>query len=503
MTTEKALTRNEILSELTKSSHGELAGYVPTGKRAAREQAEYIAHLIAWNREHGEVRDSKVALPVVTLATPEFPDAFVENSFAHLLTLDPRNFYRAIRFAATVGTPGRKLRLERLAERYLRAREENTGWFDRTALQHRESMRALYSYLRIKPSERAQIILNRGTKGGGKNGGGKVRVGYPTNSVFAAVANMKTMTPEQVAGAIIGMKIPLLVALGALGDRVKDPAICLALIEGMSPAELVNNSKLLEKLGVKTNPALRGAYAAALGRAGENKKGAATLKAGKAAAAVEDTVLREKLLNLQEKQITRKKEASKGLEGDWLILGDKSGSMKTAIEIARHVAAAVAKFTKGDAHLFFFDNTPRYIEATGKTYDEIASLTKHVEAGGGTSIGCGLKAAMDRKLNIDGIVIVTDGAEHQPPYFYAQYEALSKATDRQVPIYMCRVPGEPDSLSSQLRGRGIDMQVIDMSAVDYYSIPNIVSLFRANVYSLFDEIMETPLLTINDVLKVA
>jgi hypothetical protein len=502
MKNEAALSRNEILSELTKSPHGDLTAYVPTGKRAATEQPEYLARLIAWNREHGEIRDSKVALPVVTLATDGFPDAFVENSYAHLLALDPRNLYRALRFAKTIGTPGRKLRLEKLVTRYLRVREENTGWFDRTALQHRESLRALYSYLRIKPSDRAQIILHRGTKGGGKNGGGKVRVGYPTGSVFEAVANLKTMTPSQAAGAIIGMKIPHLVALGALGDRVKDPAICLALIEGMTPAELVNNSKLLEKLGIKTNPALRGAYAAALGRAGANKKGAATLKAGKAAAAVDDDVLREKLLNLQETQIARVKE-TKGLEGDWLVLGDKSGSMSTAIEWARQLAAHVAKFTKGDTHLFFFDSEPRYVEATGKTLEDIKSLTKHVQAGGGTSIGCGLRAAMDRRLNIDGIVLVSDGAEHHPPYFYAEYEAMVKKTDKVVPIYFCRVPGEHDTLSSQLKGRGINVQVIDVDGGDYYSIPNIISTLRANVYSLFDEIMETPLLTINDVLKVA
>jgi hypothetical protein len=384
-------------------------------------------------------------------------------------------------------------------------REENTGWFDRTALQHRESLRALYSYLRIKPSERAQIILNRGTTGGGKNGGGKVRVGYPAGSVFEAVANLKTMTPQQAAGAIMGMKIPLLVVLGALGERVKDPAICLAMIEAMTPAELMNNSKMLEKLGIKTNPALRGAYSAALGRAGDNKKGAATLKASKAAAAVDDEVIREKLMALQEKQIGRAKEAkeAKGLEGDWLILGDKSGSMNTAIEWARQLAATVAKFTKGDTHLFFFDTEPRYIEATGKTLEQLTSLTRNIGAGGGTSIGCGLRAAMDRKLNIDGIVLVSDGAEHQPPYFHQEYATLVNGTDKQVPIYFCRVPGEQDALTSRLKGLGINVQVIDVDGGDYYSIPNIIKTFRANVYSLFDEIMETPLLTINDVLKAA
>jgi hypothetical protein len=40
------------------------------------------------------------------------------------------------------------------------------------------------------------------------------------------------------------------------------------------------------------------------------------------------------------------------------------------------------------------------------------------------------------------------------------------------------------------------------SEADYYSIPNMVQTMRTNRYSLIDEIMEVPLLKINDVLKL-
>jgi hypothetical protein len=56
--------------------------------------------------------------------------------------------------------------------------------------------------------------------------------------------------------------------------------------------------------------------------------------------------------------------------------------------------------------LVFFNTMPTYHDVTGKTLDEINAITKHVRAGGGTSIGCGLKYIMDRGLEVDGNAIV-------------------------------------------------------------------------------------------------
>jgi hypothetical protein len=50
---------------------------------------------------------------------------------------------------------------------------------------------------------------------------------------------------------------------------------------------------------------------------------------------------------------------------------------------------------------------------------------------------------------------------------------------------------------------GIEMTTFDLrgSKLDYYSIPNTVKTLRSNQYSLVEEILSTPLLTLNDVLK--
>src|SRR5262245_47524851 len=161
MTMETGLTKRQIITELTKSTHGDLKQYIPIGTRAIIEDQGFFAHLIAWNQVKGQIRDSKVALPVIALAGNGIDEEYRENALAHLALLDPRNLVRAIRFQKSL--PGQNHRaLRKVVERYLRTREAKVKWWERTAVQHRESMRALYALLHIKPAEFANQILFKG-----------------------------------------------------------------------------------------------------------------------------------------------------------------------------------------------------------------------------------------------------------------------------------------------------------------------------------------------------
>jgi hypothetical protein len=474
---EKGLTKNEILATLSKSPHGKLEEYVPIGVRAAKEEPEFLAHLVAWNQVRGQIRDSKVALPVISLSVPTHND-FVQNALAHIALLDPRNLIRAVRFSKQLKAHTTAVR--HLVYQYLTAREANWARWEKTAVQHRASLKELYALCRVKPSHMADAILFKGQR--------------PRGSVFEAIHNLRSMSPSEAAGTIMERRIPFLIAKGALGERAKEPELVLALIDRMSPTELVTNSKLLEGLGIKTVPALRAAYEQALGKAATSKK--ATLKTTQAAEAIEDEGISQKLRDLQEKQIA----SLGGVDGNWLVLGDKSGSMSQAIEVSRMVSATLAKMVKGNVHLVFFDTTPRYTNVTGKTYEEIKELTKHVVAGGGTSIGCGLLAIVEKHLEVDGIAIVSDGGENTIPYFHGVYAAYSQATGRQVPVYLYRTAGDSNHFSTYMKNYGFDVQVFDMTGtVDYYSLPNMVQTMRTQRYSLVDEIMEQRLLTLEDV----
>lgn len=484
------LSRNQILNELVKSPHGKLNEYTAVGRVAAVQHAEFLAHLIAWNQIKGQIRDSKTALPVVSLTVPSFSDReFVGNSLAHLAMLDPRSFVKAFRFAKelsankSVGMAGRMMMLRRLGERYLHFREQNWQRFERSNVLHRRSLREMYALFHVKPSMLADNSIMKGHN-------------HVRGSRFEAVANLGGMSAAEAASMILDKKLPFLVVSGALGAKIKDPDVALALISRMSPTELVTNQKMLQAMGVKTIPAVRAAYEAALAKAATSKKN--TLKATKAIESIEDEGMKAKLKDLQEKQIKQV-----GIDGNWLVLGDKSGSMAKSIELARVVAGTLSKLVQGNVYLIFFDTHPVFYDVTGKSYDEILAATKHVNAGGGTSIGCGLRYAIDAKLDIDGIALVSDGGENTAPKFADQYKRYEKMHDQQPPVYFYHVNGDSsDGLTGSCKAEGIEIQEFSLTGqVDYYSIPNLAQTMRVSRYSIYDEILGTPLVKLSEVFE--
>lgn len=479
---EQGLSRLQIINELTRSPHGDLDAYQPVAGEAARVEPEFLAHLIAWNHLRGQVRDSKVALPAITLASREFPRELAGNSLAHIVMLDARNLLRACQFVRKLHAPASADKLvKRTVRRYLRKLENAWPSWERVAVQHRATLKALYVWAHRKPSPMAAQILFERAK--------------PPGTVFEAIALLGQMSPQEAAGTILERKIPFLIALGALGPKAKEPDLALALIRRMSSTELVTNTKMLERLGVKTDPALRAAYEEGLGKVASSKK--TTLKATRAAEAIGDETLKAKLQAAQERQMA----SAKGVEGNWVVLGDKSGSMSEAIEISRLVAATLAKMVRGKVHLVFFDWRPVYIDATGRTYEEILAETKRIEAHGGTSIGAGLLAAVERKAEIDGIAVVSDGGENALPWFADVYQRLERETGKLVPVYFYRTAGDADVFTGGMAGAGIALETFDLrGGVDYYSLPNLVATMRTNRYSLADEIMETPLVSLDKVL---
>jgi hypothetical protein len=494
------VTKNQIISELTKSPHGKLREYLAIGQLAAQNEPDFLAHLIAWDRTHGQIRDAKAALPIVSLTVPGFPQELVENSLAHLTFLNPRELLKAYRFALDVRPLGHIRQLKRVIADYLHMKE-GKKW-DFTAIQHRAVLKELYSLADVKPgSDRVNIVLFGHTleerlkaKAEGRQ---PVRSPLPKGSIFEAVANLRNMSSKEAAGTILERKIPFLIAHGALGNKIKDPDLVLALIERMSPTEVVTSTKMLEKLGVKEVPALRAAFEDALKRAAVSKKN--VLKTTRAAEAIGDEKLKAKLHAVQEKQIQ-----NMSIEGNWLILGDKSGSMSQCIEASRHVAGTLAKMVKGSVTLTFFDQTPLMIDVTGFGYEEILKKTRNVNANGGTSIGCGLRSAMLSHIEIDGIAIVSDGLENSPPFFSDEYRRLLQVADKDIPVYFYRCGAEnrgwgDQEFAESMKKNGFDLQVFELGIdIDYYSIPNLVQSMRTNPYSLVDEIMATPLLKLSE-----
>lgn len=484
-----AITPQKLVSELAKSPHGKLAEYVPAAKLGFQHESLFMQHLIAWNHKNGQIRDSKVALPVIALASTKEPE-FLDNAFAHLAMLGPRELLRSYMFAREIRPAGQMLAFRRLIGDYLAEKEADKGW-DHIAIQHRKTLKEMYALSHARPAkDRTRAVLF------GKDADNKP-LPLPKGSVFEALAALKNMTPTEAAGTILKYRIPFLIAMGALGAKAKDADLVLALIDRMSPTELVTNTKMLEKLGVKTNPALRGAFETAIAKAATSKKN--TLKTTAAIDAIDDEGLKDKMRSLQAKQIA----VAGGPEGDWLILADKSPSMAQAIEFAKHVAGSLTAMVKGKVWLVFFDAAPMTIDVTGLSLDQIQKATKHIRTGSATSIGCGLNRMLVEGIEVDGIAVITDGGENTAPYFYDVYKRYCDKFGKIVPVYMYDCQGDRDNFSESMNKAGHEMQKFDLrhGKADYYSIPNLVQTMRASMYSLADEIMATPLLSLADVLK--
>lgn len=449
-----------------------------------------MAHLISWNAVKGQIRDSQVALPVVSLSVPGFPEDLADNSLAHIALLGPRELERAYRFALQLRVPGRMRQMRRLVWAYLRKLEANKPKFERWAVQHRKTLKNLYCLSHDEnASDGAKALLFH-----------RVR---PENSLASVIRKLRleSMSATEAAGTIIENRVPFLIAQGTMKKRMQDPDVLLALIQRMSATELMTHMKQLEKLGVRKNPALRGALDEALKKSTQDRNN--VLKTTKAAEEVEDEELRVRLHAIQDKRVEML-----GVEGNWLVLADRSPSMSRAVALAKQVAAVLAKMVKGKVWLVFFDSTPMTVDVTGLSLDQIEKATGHITAGGsGTSIGCGLKRMLDEKIAVDGIAIVSDAKENTAPLFTDTYRLYSKFLDKEVPVYLYRcetiMTGQGDrDLAHSMRAAGVDLQEFDLRVgkVDYYSLPNLVKTMRTNRYSLIDEVMGTRLLTLSEVL---
>ena len=506
MKTETGVTRTEILSKLNLSVHGKLTEYHQFIDAACSQDPEFVAHLVAWDFVNGQIKDSKLAIPVITLSQRSYPKELTENSLAHLAMQPPRELLKALQFAITSRLPSsRQKALERMIQRYLKHKETEPGKWARLAIRHRRPLKSLYALTRTPAPEWASNALWGEIRG--------EKTVYVPNSVFADIANLSHMEPKQVAATIQKWHLSPLVVSGAMaGGKAKqeDSAVVQATMNQMSDTEVINRAASLERKGLSRDAALKETFRAKVSKA--TKSGKATLKTSVAAEEVEDEGLRDMLRELQERQIQAQKDAGRGIDGNWLLIIDKSQSMEEGIELGKHVSAAVAKFVSGNVYMAFCDETASARDVTGWDLDRIKQETKFVNAGGWTSIGVGLEWAIEKKLPLDGVAIISDGGENRPPFFADAYRRYEAAFGKRLPVYYYRVwPHEAymqqfteDLLTNSMKAASREMTKYDLAKgkIDYFSIPNLVMTMNASRFGVVEKIMAAPLVTIDQVLPL-
>ncbi|HLK54941.1 MAG TPA: hypothetical protein VKU00_00165 [Chthonomonadaceae bacterium] len=463
--------RLEMLNSLLTTPHRQLEKVAEVHKEMRELDPLFYAHLAVWYHRNGDVRDHKEVFlgNLLVSALPEHRDA----GYVLLQDLPPYQVARVVDFMKQqVGKVPRSTRTA--VRRYLTLRERDAHRFDRAALRGRDAMKHLYATLHIKPGGRADKIL--------------FKAEAPPNSLAAVLKLVaQAKTPEEQARLIVTHDLPFTVAVGTI-KRIT-PVVLVALVNAMSPQEVINNLGALKARGALDHADLKALIDGKLAEAAKHGRVSA-LKAQVASEAVAlDAETTEKLRQVTNAQIKKRGTITRATA----LFVDKSSSLEDAIELGKRVAALVAGISTAGLVVYAFDSMPYPLQASGKELTHWERAFQGVKANGSTSIGAPLEAMRLKRQRVEQIIIVTDEGENTSPYFVDAYEAYRKDLGSAPSVVLVKVGQATDHVERQLQARQIPLETFTFAG-DYYGLPNLVPLLtRPSRLELLLEIMETPL----------
>jgi hypothetical protein len=466
-----------ILNSFLTTPHRKLAELAPLHTDALARDPLFYAHLAPWYFARGEVRDHKV-LFVAHLATSEYPE-FRGAAWMLLQSLAPYEVARVLDHA-TKECKKVPRSLRTAIAHYLSTREQNEKQFDGAVLRARAAMKHLYASLHIHPSPRAQAILFDGLP--------------PEGSPQAALKKLaKTEDSTEQARLILAHSIPYPTAIAAV--KSVTPALLVALVEAMTPQEVINSMGMLKRRGALDHPDLKKLIDGKLEGAKKDRR-VSTLKTKKAAEKVAlDAETEAKLLEVTDARIAEKTEITRPTA----IFADKSSSMSAAIEVAKQIAALVSAVATHGLFVYAFDSeafpiTVTVPEGRRPLLSDWEQAFRYIKANGSTAIGAPLVKMRKDGVLVEQIVIVTDEEEVTAPRFVDAYREYSEALHIRpaVCIVATRTPNR--EFEDGLRKAGIEFSTFPVEKSDYYSYPSLLALLAApSRQELIDTIMATPL----------
>ena len=487
--------RLNILNTLLTTPHRRLQEVYPVHAEMVKQDPRFYVRLGAWYNDHGDVRDHKEMF-VITLALSGF-EGHRDVGLALLRSLPPYQVVRVLDFihgrkearrrevavetpavpdsVETFGlfrNPPRSLRTEIV--RYLREREEDAEWFDSSVLVARKALKRLYALLHVAPEERAQKILFDETP--------------PADSrVFALKELSRATTPAEQARAILEHRIPYRVAATVIQQLT--PTVLLALIERMSPQELINNLGALKRRGALDNPDLKALIEQKLAEA----KTALRVSAFKTEEALKAAELSGDVRRQVEEVADAQVKARGRIERPTALLIDKSGSMQVAIELGKRLGAMISAVCAKELYVYAFDTMAYPVTPAGTNLAGWERALSGITAGGSTSCGAAIEYLRRKRQYVEQIVLVTDEEENTPPLFVEALTKYRMEVKAEPNICFVRTPGAHAQLSHSCQRAGIAVDVFQFTG-DYYALPNLIPLLaRPSKLELLMEIMDYPL----------
>jgi hypothetical protein len=470
--------RAKILDSFLISTHRDLDEIIPTHSHLLEKDPIFYGHLAVWAQDNIDIRDHK-ELFIAFLLTSPLPQ-HREAGFVLIQKFPP---YEVNRILSQVKEKLKK-NVPRIARRaiqyYLEQREKDADWFDAAVLRQRKAMKSLYARLHIKPSSRAHAILFEDNP--------------PEDSRLYKLREVaREENPQKQAELLVQYKVPYPIAVSIIKNLT--PSVLVALIENMSAQELFMNVNALKKKGAFDHPQVKNLIEEKLGSAKKSQRVDA-LKA-KQAAQVADVSeeVKEKMYEVTDELLKKRK-----IKRATALFIDKSGSMQKSMEIGKQLGALISTVAEADFFAYAFDTLAYPVECKSTKLRDWDEALKHIQAGGGTSMGCALAMMRKKKQLVEQIVIVSDGGENTSPYFISEYENYAQEQKVHPYVLLIGVWGDTDRLSPQLKTNNIPHDTIQVDPkTDYYSQPTILAfLSKPNRFEILVEIMETALPTFKD-----
>ncbi|MDB9311584.1 VWA domain-containing protein [Spirulina sp. CS-785/01] len=463
--------RLDLLNSLLTTPHRKLEEVADLHKSILELDPIFYGHLAVWYQTNGDVRDHKEVFlgNLLTSGLTEHRDA----GFMLLQTFPPYQVARVVDFMKQ-----HKDKMPRSARtavrRYLQGREAQGERFDRAALRARKALKHLYATLHIKPGARADAILFKDTP--------------PEDSLAYTLKQIaKADTPAEQAKLIVAAKIPYTIAIGTVNQVT--PVVLVALINAMTPQEVINNLNSLKQRGAMDNVQVKALIDEKL-EAAKGDKRVSALKGKVAAQAAQlDAETTAKLDQVMDAQVAKRGAIKKPTA----LLVDKSGSMNQAITVGRQLAALISGVTVADLVVYAFDTMPYPVKANGSKLSDWDQAFQNIRAGGGTSIGCAVEVMRTRKQVVEQFILVTDEGDNTAPYFSTAYQNYCKTLNVQPNVVIVKVGYASDFVERQLRQHQAQVDTFLFKG-DYYALPNLIPLLsRPSRLELLMEILETPL----------
>lgn len=385
--------------------------------------------------------------------------------------------------------------LKHAARTYCRVREQDQAWMEGALIRNRDLFKTFYVRTHTVPLNDDNSWLNKYLFRGETVEGTRLH---------ALRMLSREKDPTKQAEIIVEHKLPYTSVVSCVSNIT--PTVLVALIESMSPQELLQSLKSLKRRGAFDNPDIKAMIDNKLKQAKKSKKGKVDALKGQKVAQVAPDLDADTLAIVQDVTDTQLKRHGQ-IRARTLLMVDKSGSMEDAIELAKELGAAIAQAcVEGNPPLgYMFDRIPTEISwlASDGDITKKSSWDKKLRmfrADGGTDPDSVVRAMMLKGTVVDQIVLITDEGENTVGRFASELKNYERQFGLMPNVVIVRVSGKrygcSDRMQRSLENLGITVDVLPCEKIDQVAIPNLIHLLsRKSVFELVQEILALPLPT--------